>query len=73
MIIQGDDESLNNAAIWLRQELDIHPQQTIFKEFEKYFNCKITVGDPKDPWYMPDSVEFLSEHDAVIFLLRWSS
>jgi hypothetical protein len=72
MIIQGNNEALNNAAIWLRQELNIHPNQTIFAEFEEYFNCKITVRDRTDPWYMPSLVEFANENDAMMFLLRWS-
>lgn len=72
LIIPGDSESLSRAAAWLRQQLALPEQNPIFDQFEKHFNCTLTVENRQDPWYWPTCAEFASEHELTMFLLRWS-
>ena len=70
--LAGNLESLHNAAAWLREYLDVHPQDTIFDQFEEYFNCQLVVEHRQDPWYCPDKAIFNTEQDLTAFLLRWA-
>jgi hypothetical protein len=70
--LPGDHVALQNAAIWLRQHLNLHPQQTIFEQFEKHFNCRIEVDDRTDSWMQPNLVTFKNSAVLTEFLLRWT-
>lgn len=71
-VLPGDHVSVHNAAVWLREHLNLHPQQTIFEQFEEYFDCRIDVDDRKDYFMTPNKIVFVSGADAVAFLLKWS-
>ena len=71
-VLAGDHPSADNAGIWLREHLQIHPQYTIFEEFEEYFNCRIDVADRKDNWATPNKFVFESSAELTAFVLRWS-
>jgi hypothetical protein len=61
------------AACWLRQHLNSSMWDTIDKEFEEYFNCKIIRGEriTTDGSNTTVCIEFAApEHTA--FMLRWS-
>lgn len=71
-VLRGDHQSLENAAIWLREHLNIPEQCTVFDDFEEYFNCRIEVDDRFDCWMEPNRVVFESSTDLTAFLLKWS-
>ena len=71
-ILPGDHESLHNAAVWLREHLNIPHQCTIFEQFEQYFNCRIDVDDRKDYFMQPNRVVFGTSADVTAFVLKWS-
>lgn len=70
-VVHGENTALDNAACWLREYLGIPGSETIFEQFEEYFNCRLVVGDITDPWYCPDYAVFASAEDATMFLLKW--
>jgi len=71
-VLPGNHLALENAAIWLREHLNVPEQCTIFEDFEKYFNCKIDVDDRRDYWMQPNSVVFGNSRELTAFLLKWS-
>lgn len=71
-VLPGDHLALENAAIWLREHLNVPEQCTIFEDFEKYFNCKIDVDDRRDYWMQPNRVVFGNSRELTAFLLKWS-
>jgi hypothetical protein len=70
--LPGDHYALENAAIWLREHLNIPEQCTVFEPFEEYFNCRIDVDDRVDNWMQPNCVVFDNSKDLMAFLLKWS-
>jgi hypothetical protein len=71
-VLDGGHEATNNAAIWLREHLNIPSQCTIFEQFEEYFNCRIDVDDRKDYFMQPNTITFNNPADLTAFLLKWS-
>lgn len=67
----GEIDAFNNAAIWLREHLDIPQQCTIFNEFEEHFNCRLLGVDRGDSFACPSYVQFNTERDAIAFFLKW--
>ena len=71
-VLPGSHPATNNAAVWLREHLNLHPQQTIFEHFEEYFDCRIDVDDRKD-WFMePNKIVFENSAALTAFLLKWA-
>lgn len=71
-VLPGDHVSANNAAAWLREHMNIPSHETIFDQFEEYFDCRIDVDNRKDSWMEPNKIVFQSSKDLTAFLLRWS-
>ena len=71
-VLPGDHPALENAAIWLREYLNIPVQETVFEQFEEYFDCRIDVDNRKDYFMQPNKVVFENNKDLMTFLLRWS-
>lgn len=71
-ILPGDHIALENAAIWLREHLNVPENETIFKQFEENFDCRIDVDDHRDYWMQPNFVVFENSRDLTAFLLKWS-
>jgi len=71
-MLPGDHTALENAAIWLREHFSIPENQTVFIQFEEYFNCRIDVDDRRDYWMQPNKVVFENSKDLTAFLLKWS-
>ena len=71
-VLPGDHESLHNAGVWLREELKIPHNQTIFNQFEQCFNCRIDVDDRRDYFMQPNKVVFENSQDLTAFVLKWS-
>ncbi len=71
-VLPGEHEALNNAAMWLREHLQIPYNQVIFKEFEEYFNCKIEVEDRNDYFMQPIKAVFATSQDVTAFVLKWN-
>lgn len=71
-VLPGEHVALHNAAVWLREHLNIPRQCTIFEQFEQYFNCRIDVDDRKDYFMQPNKVVFESSQDLTAFLLKWA-
>ena len=71
-VLLGDHPATNNAGVWLREHLGIPPNQTIFEQFEEYFDCRIDVDDRKDYWMQPNKIVFASSAAATAFVLKWS-
>lgn len=61
-----------NAAVWLRQHLDIPEYETMEKHFEEYFGCRVVREPPHDLVYGKIFAVFDCEKDANWFILRWS-
>ena len=54
-------------------ELDFKDVDDSDREYEQKFGVKLIYGDPEDPNGVRPikAVEFPSEEDATLFLLRW--
>ena len=71
-VLPGDHPALNEAGIWLREHLKVPHKETIFEQFEEYFDCRIDADDRKDYWMQPNKIVFASGADATAFVLKWS-
>lgn len=71
-VLDGQHEAANNAAIWLREHLEIPHNCTVVEQFEKYFNCRIIIADRNDAWLTPDKIVFETGTDVTAFVLKWS-
>jgi len=71
-VLPGDHPALNEAGIWLREHLKVPYQETIFEQFEEYFNCRIDVDDRKDYFMQPNKVVFENSAALTAFLLKWA-
>ena len=71
-VLPGSHSSAQNAGVWLREHLNVPSSQTIFKQFEEYFNCKIDVDNRRDYWMEPNKIVFNSSADLLAFVLKWS-
>lgn len=71
-VLPGEHEALNNAGIWLREQLQVPHNQTIFEEFEEHFNCRIDVDDRRDYFMQPNKVVFENSRDLTAFLIKWT-
>ena len=70
--LPGWEGPVLNAAIWLRQHLDIPKYENIEPVFSKYFNCVVIQEfDPDNHFTFKVYVEF-DEPAATMFILRWS-
>ena len=70
--LPGNHVALENAAVWLREHFDVPGDQTIFKQFEEHFRCRIDVDDRTDNWMQPNRVTFENSAALTEFLLRWT-
>lgn len=61
-----------NAAQWLRQHLNIPEYETMERQFEEYFRCRVVREPPHDLVYGKIFAVFDCEKDANWFILRWS-
>lgn len=60
--------SVTNAALWLRNHRSVRANADIAELFEIEFNCRInTIG-----FHEHYSIDFPSESDAMLFVLKWS-
>ena len=71
-VLPGNHPATNNAAVWLREYLNVPHNCTIFEQFEQHFNCRIDVDDRKDYWMEPNKVVFGSGAELMAFVLKWS-
>jgi hypothetical protein len=71
-LIPGDHEAAHRAAAWLRKHINASPQDTIFWEFEREFNCRLIGVHSTDVHWVPSWIMFHSEKDLTAFLLRWA-
>jgi len=70
--LPADQGPVLNAAVWLRQHLDIPKYENMESQFEEYFNCKVVREPPHDLVYGRVYAVFDSEQDANWFALRWA-
>lgn len=70
--LPADRGAVLNAAVWLRRHLDIPEYETMERQFEEYFNCKVVREPPHDLVYGKIFAVFDCERDANWFILRWS-
>ena len=68
----ADQGPVLNAAVWLREHLDIPDYETMESQFEEYFNCKVVREPPHDLVYGRVYAVFDSEQDAAWFIMKWS-
>lgn len=62
-----EPDVLANAALWLRHKYQIPAECTIDEHFESEFKCKIH----RDHYGWSRNIEFISEQDYLMFVLRW--
>ena len=70
--LPADRGPVLNAAVWLRQHLDIHDYETMEPQFEEYFRCRVVREPPHDFVYGRVYAVFDCEQDASCFILKWS-
>jgi len=71
--LPGWEGPVLNAAVWLRQHLNIPEYEKLEPLFAKYFNCTVIQEfDPDNNFIFKVYVEF-DEQDATMFILRWGS
>ena len=70
--LPADRGPVLNAAVWLRQHLDIPDYETMEDAFGKYFKCKVIREPSHDLVHGRVYAVFDSEQDASWFILRWS-
>jgi len=70
--LPADRGPVLNAAIWLRDNLDIPANETISDAFGKHFNCRIVREPIPDSFYDKIYAVFDSEQDAAWFIIKWS-
>lgn len=72
--LPGWSDPVTRAAKWLRDHLSIPDYESLDREFSEYFRCRLVKNDQ---WNGYDDcaifVEFDSEPEATVFLLRWSA
>lgn len=71
-VLPGNHPAANNAGVWLREHLAVPAQQTIFEQFEEYFDCRIDVDDRRDYWMEPNKIVFASSAELMAFVLKWT-
>lgn len=71
-VLPGNHHAANNAGVWLREHLAVPAQQTIFEQFEEYFDCRIDVDDRRDYWMEPNKIVFASSAELMAFVLKWT-
>lgn len=71
MILSSDHPSVRRAAMWLREHYGLDRGKTVYQEFESEWHCKIASVDREDPWGTPRVIQFNSEEELTLFLLRW--
>lgn len=57
-----------NAFRWVRAKHQIPEWRRAYREFDTEFKCRSTVRYTGTV----DTIEFASEHDYLVFVLRWS-
>ncbi len=70
--LPADRGPVLNAAVWLREHLDIPDYETMESQYEEYFNCKVVREPPHDLVYGRVYAVFDSEQDAAWFIMKWS-
>lgn len=70
--LPGWEGPVLNAAVWLRQHLDMPKYETLEPAFSKYFNCVVIQEfDPDNRNIFKVYVEF-DEPAATLFILQWT-
>ncbi len=75
MKIDAGSDAANRAATYVRKKYNVHPQEVIADRVAKEFNCNVVYwkdDDVTDPWLVPAFLEFETEEEATLFLLKWS-
>ena len=70
--LPADQGPVLNAAVWLREHLDIPAYETMESQFEEYFRCRVVREPPHDLVYGRVYAVFDSEQDTNWFILRWA-
>ena len=70
--LPADQGAVMNAAVWLRQHLNIPAYETMESHFEEYFKCRVVREPPHDLVYGQIFAVFDCEQDATMFILRWA-
>jgi hypothetical protein len=71
--IKGDCTASEHAARFTRDKYSIPFDETIVPKFEAEFNCILDFGKDKPDAYMyPDWIQFETEQEKVMFLLRFT-
>lgn len=61
-----------NAAVWLREHLDMPKYENLEPAFAKYFNCAVIQEfDPDNHFIFKVYAEF-DEPAATVFILQWT-
>jgi hypothetical protein len=72
-LIKGDSDASNNAASYIRKKYGIELSIPIAVQFEREFNCILDFGDmPIDGYIAPDWIQFETEQEMALFLLRFT-
>lgn len=70
--LPGWEGPVLNAAVWLREHLDMPKYETLEPVFAEYFNCAVIRDyDPNNHNIYKVYAEF-DEKAATLFILRWS-
>ena len=72
--IDGGCEASNKAAAYVREKYNIPLNNSVIEKFEYEFNCQCQYFNPgpQDPWEHPVYIQFQNEHEACMFMLRWT-
>ena len=70
--LPGWEGPVLNAAVWLREHLDMPKYETLEPAFAEYFNCQIVrEDDPVHQHIFKVYAEF-DESAATLFILQWT-
>jgi hypothetical protein len=72
--IEGYGEVSDNAARFVRTKYGIPNDEILSPYFEKEFNCILDFGnDKEDAWTAPLWIQFETDEDKTLFVLRFAS
>lgn len=72
-LISGQNEPSFNAASYIIKKYNIAKGATFITEFESEFNCILDfAGHIPDEWTVPTWIQFETEEEMTMFLLRFA-